>query len=129
MKDVRTPSTYFHQRGMNPDSIARLKGKLDDLLESLYEYRERYTNMISIAEEKILEQEIDKAERKRYKKTSIKNAVKVVDAATYGTPEDIADAIREAIDYKVFVRVEPYMQDTGQQMEEQIFWMKQYGNK
>ena len=114
---------------MNPDSIARLKGKLDDLLESLYEYRERYTNMISIAEEKILEQEIDKAERKRYKKTSIKNAVKVVDAATYGTPEDIADAIREAIDYKVFVRVEPYMQDTGQQMEEQIFWLKEYGNK
>ena len=47
---------------MNPESIARLKGKLDDLLESLYEYRERYTNMISIAEE------IDKAERKDIRK-------------------------------------------------------------
>ena len=58
MKDVRTPDTYFHQRGMNPESIARLKGKLDDLLESLYEYRERYTNML-IAEEDS-EQEIIK---------------------------------------------------------------------
>ena len=51
MKDVRTPVTYFHKQGASPEAISMLKGKLDDLLESLYEYRERYTNMISIAEE------------------------------------------------------------------------------
>jgi len=127
MNDIRTPTTYFQKRGASPEALIKLKGKLDDLLESLYEYKRRIQT--TQAEEKIVEQEIDKAERKRYKKASIKNALRVVDAATYGTPEDIADAIMEAIDYKVFVRVNPYMQDTGKQMEEQIFWRKECVNK
>ena len=120
MKDVRTPDTYFQHHGASPESISKLKGKLDDLLQSLYEYKERFST--TIAEEKILDEEIDKAEQRMYKKISKKNAVKVVDAAIAGTPDDITDAILEALDFKCLVRVDPYMQDEGQRIEEQLFW-------
>ena len=127
MNDVRTPTTYFQERGANPEALNKLKGKLDDLLTSLYEYKERFKT--TEAEEQILEEEINKAELLRYKKVSRENASKVVNAFSYGTPEDAVNAIWEALDYKVFCRVEPYMVKTGEEMEEQIFWCKQYGNK
>ena len=127
MNDVRTPTTYFEQRGASPEALNKLKGKLDDLLTSLYEYKERFKT--TEAEEQILDEEINKAELLRYKKVSRENASKVVKAFSYGTPEDAVNAIWEALDYKVFCRVEPYMVKTGEEMEEQIFWCKQYGNK
>ena len=127
MDDVRTPTTYFEQRGASPEALNKLKGKLDDLLTSLYEYKERFET--TEAEDQILEEEINKAELLRYKKTSKENASKVVEAFTHGTPEDAVNAIWEALDYKVFCRVEPYMIKTGEEMEEQIFWIDQYGKK
>ena len=127
MNDVRTPTTYFQERGASPEAITRLKGKLDDLLVSLYEYKERFQT--TPAEEEILDTEISKTELKRYKKVSKENASKVVEAFIHGTPEDAANAICEALDYKVFCRVEPFMVKTGEEMEEQIFWCNQYGNK
>ena len=127
MKDVRTPDTYFHKQGASPESINKLKGKLDDLLQSLYEYKERYAT--TIAEEKILDNEIDKGERKEYKKVSKQNAVKVMDAIATGTPGDVADAIWEALDYKCYSRVDPYLQREGNRIHGQVFGIEFYGNK
>tara|TARA_Y100000592_G_scaffold86385_1_gene139649 strand:- start:696 stop:1079 length:384 start_codon:yes stop_codon:yes gene_type:complete len=127
MKDVRTPVTYFHKQGASPEAISMLKGKLDDLLESLYEYKQRFAT--TVAEEKILDKEIDKAERKVYKKNSKHNAVKVMDAIASGNAEDVADAIWEALDYKCYVRVEPYLHQEGKRIEGQVFGIEEYGNK
>lgn len=125
--DVRTPTKYFQNRGASPEALNKLKGKLDDLLSSLYEYKERVD--ATPAEEEILDNEIYKAERKRYRKVSKENASRVMEALVHGTSDEAMEAIREAIDYKVFCRVEPFMEKTGEEMEEQIFWCNQYGNK
>ena len=127
MDDVRTPTTYFQERGASPESITKLKGKLDDLLVSLYEYKERFQT--TPAEDKILDDEIDKVELRRYKKVSKQYASKVAEAIIHGTPDDVMDAITEALDYKVFCRVEPFMVKAGEEMEEQIFWDPLYDHK
>ena len=41
--DVRTPTTYFQERGASPEALNKLKGKLDDLLSTLYEYKKELT--------------------------------------------------------------------------------------
>lgn len=120
MNDVRTPTTYFQERGASPEAINKLKSKLDDLLVSLYEYKERFQT--TPAEDKILDAEIDKAEFRRYKKVSKEYASKVAEAFIHGTPDDVVDAITEALDYKVSCRVEPFMVKAGEEMEEKIFW-------
>ena len=127
MKDVRTPMTYFQQRGASPEALTKLQGKLDELLSSLYEYKERFNT--TPAEEIILDEEINKAEHKRYKKVSKENAIKVIDAFVHGTPQDAEDALWEALDYKVFCRVEPHLVKAGEEIEEQVFWTELYGNK
>ena len=127
MDDIRTPTTYFQKRGASPQAITKLKGKLDDLLESLYEYKERFQT--TPAEEEILDAEIDKAELRRYKKVSKEYASKVAEAFVHGTPDDVVDALWEALDYKMFCRVEPFMIKAGEEMEDQIFWSDLVGHK
>ena len=119
MNDIRTPTTYFQERGASPEAIRKLKGKLDDLLASLYEYKERIKT--TPAEEKILDAEIDKAELRRYKKISKEFTLKVAEAFIDGTPGDVEGALWEALDYKVFCRVEPFLIKAGEEIEEQIF--------
>ena len=125
--DVRTPTTYFQERGASPEALNKLKGKLDDLLTSLYAYKEKFKT--TPAEEEILDDEIDKAEFRRYKKVSKENASKVVEAFVHGTTNDVMDALWKALDYKAFCRVEPHLVLTGEEIEEQLFWCNQYGQK
>ena len=62
------------------------------------------------------------------KKVSNENASRVIEALVHGTSDEAMEAIRKALDYKVFRRVKPFMEKTGEDMEEQIFWIEQYGN-
>ena len=118
-RDIRTPSTYFENKEATPEAMEKLKGKLDDLLSTLYALKERGKG--TPATKKIVDDEIDKAEIQRYKKVSKENALKVVEAFINGTPVDAADAICEALDYKAFCRAEPYMVCSGEEIEEQVF--------
>ena len=126
MKDVRTPTTYFQRRSSTP-ALNKLKGKLDELLTDLYALKE--STDTTLATKKIVDMEIEKAEWERYKKVSRDNATKVVEALTHGTREDAVDALWEALDYKVFCRVEPHLVKAGEEIEEQLFWTELYGNK
>ena len=126
MKDVRTPTTYFQRRGSAP-ALTKLKRKLDELLTDLYALKE--STETTLATKKIVDMEIEKAEWERYKNVSRDNANKVVEALTHGTREDAVDASWEALDYKVFCRVEPHLVKTGEEIEEQLFWTELYGNK
>ena len=127
MTDVRTPTTYFQQQGASKESLLKLKGKLDDLLASLYSLRDKADK--TPATEKIVDDEITKAEEEHYRQVSKQNASKVVEALVYGTADEAADAIGEALDWKWLYRTEPYLMKAGVDMEEQIFWLDQYGNK
>ena len=118
-KDIRTPSTYFENKENTGKALEKLKGKLDELLSTLYALKEKGKG--TPAAKKIVDDEIDKAEIQRYKQVSKENALKVVEAFIYGTPVDAADAICEALDYKAFCRAEPYMVCAGEEIEEQVF--------
>ena len=64
MPDVRTPTTYFQQHGASKEALVKLKGKLDDLLASLYSLRDKADK--TPATEKIVDDEITKAEEEHY---------------------------------------------------------------
>ena len=81
MTDVRTPTTYFQQQGASKEALVKLKGKLDDLLASLYALKDKADK--TPATEKIVDDEIAKAEEEHYRQVSRQNATKVVEALVY----------------------------------------------
>ena len=119
MKDVRTPDTYFNDPASTQSSVSKLKGKLNELLESLYQYKERIAT--TVAEEAILNDEIQKAEAMRYQKVSRDNALKVADAFVSGTPDDVAEAVWEAMSFKVGFRAQPSFMQKAEEIENQVF--------
>ena len=76
---------------------------------------------MSPAAKKIVDDEEDKAAQLRYKKRSKENAMRFLDAVLDGDDDDMVDSIKEALDYKALIRVDPYMMATGSEMQEQIF--------
>ena len=74
----------------------KLKGKLDVLLASLYALKDKADK--TPATEKIVDDEIAKAEEENYRQVSKQHATKVVEALVCGTADEAADAIGEALD-------------------------------
>ena len=120
MKDPREPTTYFKQQGSPAKSIERLHRKLDDLHAALVAYKERAIAPTP-ATKKIVDREIDRLEDQRYKKTSRQFAKVAVDEMVHGSMDDAIDRLIEALEYKVFCRVEPHMEMSGADIEDHVF--------
>lgn len=86
---------------------------------SLYALKDK--RGVGTTAELIVDNEIEKAEKQRYRKVSMQNAAKVVEAFLSGTKEDAIAAIEQALDYKLFCRVEPHLVETGDDIEHQVF--------
>ena len=119
MRDPRTPSVYYEDATSKVDPLERLKGKLDDLLDALATLREKSST--TPATKRIVDDEMFKLEQKRYQFHSHRHARDVIDALTSGSHDDSVEAIKEALDLKAFFRVEPYMVEGGEQIENQVF--------
>ena len=120
MMDARTPTTYFYdQHERTREALTQLRGRLDELLVRIRSLKEEKTR--TPAHQQIVEDEIDKAELEHYKKVSKQNALRVVEAFSYGKPMDAIDAVCDALDWKAFVRMNPYMIDAGENIEKQVF--------
>ena len=122
MSDPRTPKRYYvsEEEYLNQKtSLEKLKSKLDDLVGALDSYKEKKN--ASPAAKKIADDEEDKAARIRYLKRSKENAEKFVESVINGDPYASIEDLKEALDYKAFIRVDPYMRRTGAKMERQIF--------
>ena len=119
MRDPREPSVYFEDAVNKVDPLERLKGKLDDLLDALATLRDKKST--TPATKKIVDDEMFKLEQKRYQFHSHRHARDVIDALTSGSHDDSVEAIKEALDLKAFFRVEPYMVEGGEQIENQVF--------
>ena len=122
MSDPRTPKRYYvsEEEYLNQKtSLEKLKSKLDDLVGALDSYKEKKN--ASPAAKKIADDEEDKAARIRYLKRSKENAEEFVEAVIIGDPYASIEDLKEALDYKAFIRVDPYMRRTGAKMERQIF--------
>ena len=119
MRDPRTPSVYYEDATNKVDPLEKLKGKLDDLLDALATLREKSST--TPATKRIVDDEMFKLEQKRYQFHSHRHARDVIDALTSGSHDDSVEAIKEALDLKAFFRVEPYMVEGGEQIENQVF--------
>ena len=126
MSDPRTPKRYYvteeeheQQKSSLQNSLQKLRTKLDDLVGALDSYKEKRN--ASPAAKKIVENEEDKAAKIRYLKRSKENAEKFVESVINGDPYASIEDLKEALDYKAFIRVDPYIRRTGAKMERQIF--------
>lgn len=127
MKDPRTPTNYFEGITTSPETSQALKEELNDVLEVLVELRDNPEAPTVIKE--LALQDLKRVETKRYKHQSKKNGVKVMDAIADGSADEIMEAMKTALLHKIHHRLQPQMVDTGEKMEEQIFWTDLYGNK
>ena len=121
MSDPRTPKRYYvtEEEYLNQKtSLEKLKSKLDDLVGALDSYKEKKN--ASAAAKKIADNEEDKAARIRYLKRSKDNAEKFVESVIIGDNYASIEDLKEALDYKAFIRVDPYMRRTSAKMKRQI---------
>ena len=122
MSDPRTPKRYYvteEEYLSQKTSLEKLKSKLDDLVGALDSYKEKKN--ASPAAKKIADNEEDKAARIRYLKRSKENAEKFVESVILGDHYASVEDPKEALDYKAFIRTDPYMRRTGAEMEQQLF--------
>ena len=122
MSDPRTPRRYYlnEEEYLNQKtSLDKLRSKLDDLVGALDSYKEKRN--ASPAAKKIVDDEEDKAARIRYLKRSKENAEKFVESVIVGDHYASIEDLKEALDYKAFIRTDPYMRRTSATMERQIF--------
>jgi hypothetical protein len=122
MSDPRTPRSYYlnEEEYLNQKtSLDKLRSKLDDLVGALDSYKEKRN--ASPAAKKIVDDEEDKAARIRYLKRSKENAEKFVESIIIGDHYASIEDLKEALDYKAFIRTDPYVRRTGAEIEKQIF--------
>ena len=122
MSDPRTPKRYYvseEEYEQKENSLEKLRSKLDDLMTALNSYKEK-RNM-SPAAKKIIDNEEDKAAQIRYQKRSKEFAENFVDSVLFGSHYDSVEKLKEALDYKAFIRTDPYMRRAGLKIEKQIF--------
>ena len=119
MMDPRTPSTYYEDRDISSDSLRKLKGKLNDLITTLQTLKESKTS--TPATKKCAEDEINRLESEKYRHYSREFAMNAVDEIVAGNHEQAVEKLKEALDHKIFWRVEPYLMNTGAEIEEQVF--------
>ena len=99
--------------------LQKSKSKLDNLVGALSSYKEKKNT--SPAAKKITDNEEDKAARIRYLKRSKELTEHFIDSVISGTHIESAEKLKDALDYKAFIRTDPYMRSAGAQMEAQIF--------
>ena len=122
MSYPRTPRRYYlnEEEYLNQKTLLdKLRSKLDDLVGALDSYNEKRN--ASPAAKKIVDNEEDKAARIRYLKRSKENAEKFVESVILGDHYASVEDLKEALDYKAFIRTDPYMRRTGAEMEQQLF--------
>ena len=120
MSDPRTPKRYYvtEEEYLNQKtSLEKLKSKLDDLVGALDSYKEKRN--ASPAAKKIVDDDEDK--EGKIPEASNKNVEKFVESVILGDHYASVEDLKEALDYKAFIRTDPYMRRTGAEMEQQLF--------
>ena len=86
MKDIRTPETYYVKPDEGIQGLEKLKSKLDELLFAVQKLKGKKGN--TPATEKIVDDEITRLQKARYKKESMELAGRFVDEMVYGNPAE-----------------------------------------
>ena len=121
-RDIRTPAVYFTERESSRQTIDNIKVKLDDLLFKLQAMRNERNN--TPAKSTLINQEIEKAKKKKEKKADRDRALKIITHIQDDDEEAAINSMYEEIDYRIFKKIEPYMKEAGEEMQKQIFATK-----
>ena len=121
-RDIRTPAVYFQNREITEKRLQSIKKKLEDLTDHLQSLRKDPKSTPAVRS--LASQELGNIKKKQIKERDINNAVKVVNSIADNDVNEAVDQMKEALDEKIFRRVEPYLKLAGGDMEKQIF-----GNK
>ena len=121
-RDIRTPAVYFQNREITEKRLQSIKRKLDDLTDHLQ--RLRNDSKSTPAVRSLASKELGNIKKKQIKERDINNAVKVVNSIAGNNMDEAVDQMKDALDEKIFRKVEPYLKLAGSDMERQIF-----GNK
>ena len=120
MRDPRTPKRCYLNEGEYPNQktlVDKLRSKPDDLIGASSSYREKRN--ASPAAKKIVDDDEDK--EGKIPEASNKNVDKFVESVILGDHYASVEDLKEALDYKAFIRADPHMRRTGAEMEKQIF--------
>ena len=121
-RDIRTPAVYFQNREITEKRIQSIKKKLDDLTDHLQSLRRDPKSTPAVRS--LASKELGSIKKKQIKERDINNAVKVVNSIADNDVNEAVDQMKDALDEKIFRKVEPYMKLAGGDIEKQIF-----GNK
>ena len=120
MSDARTPSHYFQDRDAQVrEALDRVKGRLDELTERLHQIKAQRAK--TKAHKAIKEKSVQDLKKQRYARTSRQFAMDAMDQIASGDGAGAVEAIKEALDYKAFVRSEPHLDRASQRMQHKVF--------
>ena len=95
---------------------------MDDLTDHLQSLRKDPKSTPAVRS--LASKELGSIKKKQIKERDINNAVKVVNSIADNDVNEAVDQMKDALDEKIFRRVEPYLKMAGGDIEKQIF-----GNK
>ena len=128
MSDARTPSHYFLDRDAQVrEALDRVKGRLAELTQRLQELKAQRAQ--TKAHKALKDKEVLDVKKQRYTRTSRKFAMDAMDQIASGDRAGAVEAIKEALDYKAFVRSEPHLDLAAQWIQQQIFASEPIPNK
>ena len=121
MDDVRTPINYFTSPQEQVDAFRRINERLDVLVEKLEALKAK-RKQGTPAEKKIRENEIEKAELRRYRRKGLDDAGEILDLLSRDDVRGAGAVARESLNWRCNYRIEPVLEVTGEEIEEQVFW-------
>ena len=119
MPDIRTPSFYFEDRNRKRQKLQELKMKLDDVVAHLQELKQ--TPGKTKAHQTIVKNELKRVKEKQKRQRGQQVSRDIVDKIMDGDGVSAVEMMKEELDARVFLRIEPDLDRAGKEMQEHIF--------
>ena len=119
MSDIRTPSFYFENKNRKSQQLQDLKIKLADVLSHLQHLKQAPGK--TKAYQTIVKNEFKRAKEKQKKQRGHQVSKDIVDKIMDGDGISAIEMMKEELDKRVFMRIEPDLERAGGEMVNHIF--------
>ena len=119
MIDIRTPSFYFEDRNRKRQQIQEFKMKLEDVLSHLQELKKEQDK--TKAHQTIVKNELKRVKEKHKRQRGQKVSRDIIDRIVDGDGVSAVEMMKEELDTRVFLRIEPDLDKAGREMQNHIF--------
>ena len=118
-RDIRTPAFYFEDRNRKRQKLHELKIKLDDVVAHLQELKQAPGK--TKAHQTIVNNELKRVKKKQKNQRAQQVSRDIVDKIMDGDAVGAVEMMKEELDTRVFLRIEPNLVGAGREMQEHIF--------